>query len=194
MMFFETLGILLLGLYLLSFARISQPLSLLYQTLERPLPLLLAFFLVLCSVFTLLSFAAMHIWGPSVREFSSLPHAMQSLLSLFSLHANELLPVRSLLLPGLQNSTWWSFLFIVLFLVFLKHTLLSLIAAIVFEEFRVLSRLEEGGRGAGLGQWLKGLVCCCGRCCWGRKARGKDKEEEKKEDRVGVDTLRDKMR
>jgi hypothetical protein len=63
MIFFETLGLLLMSLIILKFARLSSKLAALYNILERPIVLTFVLLIVLSFIFTLLSFTAMQLWG-----------------------------------------------------------------------------------------------------------------------------------
>lgn len=88
MLFFEALGLLLMGFIMIKFTRLSRKLSLFYRILEKPLPLVFFMMLFMGFVFCLFSFSAMQIWGVRNSEFRRLNKAIYTLFSIFTLHSD----------------------------------------------------------------------------------------------------------
>lgn len=165
-----------MALIVLKFSRLSPQLATLYHILETPLVLVTMLLIVLCFIYSLLSFTAMQLWGAQVPQFRSLRFSFQSLFSMLTLHSPDL---DMSLLYRFNNC--WPLLFMVLYLVFLQHTFMNIFTSIFLEEYRLA--LPYPATETTLREFLAALVCC----------RPKAKAESV-QDTSGVDSMKEKMR
>ncbi len=171
MLFFESLGLLLMGFIIIKFTRLSRKLSLFYRILEKPLPLVLCLLIFLGFVFTLISFAAMHIWGVHNSEFRRLNKALYTLFTIFTLHSDQIFDVIHGLHPLYRFNEWWTLFILLIYTIVLQYTFMNLFTAVFFEEHRIATIYEETiarkyrhlniTNKAMWTLWFKGLVVCC---------------------------------
>ncbi|CDW75034.1 UNKNOWN [Stylonychia lemnae] len=197
MIFFQCLSLLLIGLLIIKFNRVSRRLSQLYNMIEKPLFTLFMLMIMLVIIYSLLGYCAEQIWGVDFYEFRSINTAYYSMFSMFSLHSNQILPkVEKLYI----NREFWSFVFIIIYIVFMQYTFMNVFTSIFFEEQRVVSMYEEAiykkyenlRRKKIVKQWLSGIFMCCTYC----KSKAKQiKKLKKKDDNLeAVNVLREKMK
>lgn len=118
MIFFETLGLLLMALIILKFTRISRKLSIMYAVMERPLVYLSMLLLAMGFIYAMLGFTAMQMWGTYIYEFRTLSAAFQTMFTMFTLHWNQMFEL-GMVYPLYRFNEWWVFFFLMLYLVFL---------------------------------------------------------------------------
>lgn len=190
MIYFESLGLLLMSLILLKFTRLSRPLSLFYRLLERPLSYLLPLLVILCLVYTSLGYLSLHLWGVTLSEFRRLNKALYTLLTLFTLHSDQ---VYFFIHPLYRFNEWWAFTVVIIHLVFMQYTFMNVVTGVIFEEHRMAVMLEVAAKWKSnntLGAWLRTGWCCMKR----REEKDGEEEGKKEEETKEVDSLREKMR
>lgn len=125
---------------------------------------------------------------------------MYTMFATFSLHANDMIPKIHELY---RFNEWWSFFFLILYVLFLQFTFMNLFTSIFFEEQRLFTIYEDAiytkyphlRRTGIIKQWLMGSLICCKGYLQRRKMRGKgNQKQEAKEDMSGVNTFKDKMK
>jgi hypothetical protein len=116
MIYFETLGLLVISLFLLKFTRLFRPLASFYRLLERPLPFLLPLLIILGLIYTSLAYMSHHLWGVTLQEFRRLNKALYTLLTLFTLHSDQ---VYFFIHPLYRFNEWWAFCVVMIHLVFM---------------------------------------------------------------------------
>lgn len=199
MLFFESLGLLLMGFIIIKFSRLSRKLSLFYRILEKPLPLVFCLLLFMGFVFCLFSFSAMHIWGVHNSEFRRLNKSIYTLFSLFTLHSDQIFDVIHGLHPLYRFNEWWTLFMLLTYTIILQYTFMNQFTAIFFEEHRIASiyedtiakkyrHLNDKSR-AMWKHWFKGLVFCCN-----KKQANKEEDEDAPPDLSAVNDFKDKMR
>lgn len=197
MIYFETIGLLLMTLLVIKFTRISRKLSVLYSVVERPLIYVGILLMSMCFIFTMLAFAAMQIWGPYVSQFRRLRSSFYTMFTMFTLHSNQILPDISVLYVW---NEWWAFFFMMLYIFFLQYMFMNLFTGIFFEEHRFAMMHEDTFVGKNskhrllnhdrvLLSWLSGLFAC-----FRRGPRGGAAAAPPKEDNAGMDLLQQKMK
>lgn len=157
-----------MSLILLKFTRLSRPLSLFYRLLERPLSYLLPLLVILCLVYTSLGYLSLHLWGVTLSEFRRLNKALYTLLTLFTLHSDQ---VYFFIHPLYRFNEWWAFTVVIIHLVFMQYTFMNVVTGVIFEEHRMAQMVEAAARWKGntIGAWIRTGVLCC--CLKGREAK-----------------------
>ena len=112
----------------------------LYEIIEKPLIYVSILMGALVIIYTLLGFTAMQMWGPQTPEFRTLSKAFMSMISIFSLHSNDIMPFMQ---PLFRFNVWWAFLFMVLYVVFLQQVFMNLFTSRFYEEYRRARMFEE---------------------------------------------------
>jgi hypothetical protein len=201
MMFFESLGLLMMGLIIIKFTRLSRKLSLFYRILERPLPQIIFLLIFLGFVFCLLSFAAMHIWGVHNSEFRRLNKSLYILFTIFTLHSDQIFDVIAGLHPLYRFNEWWTFFILLIYTIILQYTFMNQLTATFFEEHRIATLYEEtiARKYRHLNEksnsmwtyWVKGLIVCFKK----KDAAGKElPDEDAPPDLSAVNDLKEKTR
>ena len=176
-------------LILLKFTRLSRPLSLFYRLLERPLSYLLPLLTILCLVYTSLGYLSLHLWGVTLSEFRRLNKALYTLLTLFTLHSDQ---VYFFIHPLYRFNEWWAFTVVMIHLVFMQYTFMNVFSGVIFEEHRMAVMLEGAAKWKpnSIGAWLRTGICCLKR----KQTKESEEEGKKPEENREVDSLREKMR
>ena len=86
--YFESLSLLLIGILIVKFNRVSRRLSQFYHMIENPLRHLCILLAVLVILYAVLGFVAIQIWGPSFAQFRKLRIGLYSMFTMFTLHSN----------------------------------------------------------------------------------------------------------
>lgn len=131
---------LVMSLILLKFTRLSRPLGTLYRLFERPLPYLMPLLVLLCLIYTSLAYLSHQLWGISLAEFRRLNKSLYALFTLFTLHSDQ---VYFFIHPLYRFNAWWAFCVVIFHLVFMQHTFMNVVIAIIFEEHRVSAMIER---------------------------------------------------
>jgi hypothetical protein len=125
MIFFESLGFLLMAFIMIKFTRLSRKLSLFYRLLEKPLPQIISLLIFLGFVYCMLAFSAMHIWGTYNSEFRRLNRSLYTLFTMITLHSNQIFDEVSGIYPLFRFNEWWVLFIILLYMIILQYTFMN---------------------------------------------------------------------